>query len=83
LYDGGAAFADDKEHCFICFWAIVSALCGGTAEEAGSSNFYDFPFNGGTFVRHVGWIAAGVSLELRSRGSLLFDNLPFLLAWGS
>lgn len=68
----------DKEHCFICFWAIVSALCGGTAGGSWLASFYDFLFYGGTFVHHVGWIAAGVSLDLRSRGSFLLDKLAFL-----
>jgi biotin transporter BioY len=52
-------------------------------KEVGSANFYDFLFYGRTLVHHVGWIVAGVSLDLWSRGSFLFDNLPFLLAWVS
>jgi hypothetical protein len=45
--------------------------------ELVQSNFYDFPFYGGTRVHHCGWIVAGVFLDLWSRGSFLLDNLTF------
>jgi len=65
------------------FGPLLGALWRHCGRKLVQSDFYEFPFYGGTCVHHRGWIVAGVFLELWSRGSLLLDNLTFLLAWSS
>jgi hypothetical protein len=64
LYDGGACILLTKEHRFICLWTLDQRFAEALQKEAGSSDFYDFPFFMVERVFTTGWIVAGALFRI-------------------
>jgi len=72
-----------KEHCFICLWTLDQRFAEALQKEAGSSDFYDFPFLWWNVCSPPGGLLLAPFLELRSQGSFLLENLDFPSRVGS